>query len=461
MKKIIVTAIGACVFLAAVTAVYRFAFRKSVPDAQPSEQVAAILEQNGCYACHTGEEGKPFYANLPLAGAMLDAHIDHGSKFLNLKRIDLEHPSEVLLAMLDYTLQHDNMPLMEYKMAHWGTGFNKQEKSVLAKWILDTRARLYPNTGVAAEFTGEPLRLITEMEHDEAKAALGEKMYNDTRISLDGTISCATCHVLGEGGADPRGTRTSEGIGGNFGGINAPTVYNAGFNVEQFWNGRAHTLADQAGGPPVNPMEMGDQTWDQIVERLRQDASLVAEFKKLYPEQGLTMATVTDAIEHFERRLTTPNDKLDQYLRGNKNALTATELAGYQAFKDNSCATCHVGKTLGGQSFEYMGIFEDYFAARQQSHPDVAMNDDDKGLNGFTGKAEDLYRFKVPNLRNISRTAPYYHDGTQATIEDAVRGMFRFELGKTATDEQVASISAFLRALDGQNDYLKTAQKGK
>lgn len=271
---------------------------------------------------------------------------------------------------------------------------------------------------------------------------------------LDGTVSCATCHVLKNGGASDAAHRTSEGINGQFGGINAPTVFNAVFNVEQFWNGRAHTLADQAAGPPENPLEMGDQTWDQIVERLRKDTGLVAQFKAIYPE-GLTKASVTDAIAEYEKTLTTPNDKLDQYLRGNKQALTAEELAGYQAFKDNSCATCHVGKSLGGQSFAYLGIFEDYFAAREKEHPDVKYNDDDKGLNGFTGKPEDLHKYKVPNLRNISKTAPYFHDGTMATIDDAVKAMFRFELGKEATDEQVTSITTFLKALDGESPHFK------
>ena len=133
--------------------------------------------------------------------------------------------------------------------------------------------------------------------------------------------------------------------------------------------------------------------------------------------------------------------------------MTADELAGYNAFKDNSCAVCHVGKTLGGQSFEYMGIFEDYFADREQIRPDIAYNDDDNGLSSFTGNPDDIHRFKVPNLRNISKTAPYFHDGTRITLEDAVRDMFRFELGKTASEEQVSSITSFLRSLDGESPY--------
>ena len=450
MKKSLVTAIVILLALVLGFAVYRFAFRKSIPDAPVSQQVAAILEQNGCYSCHSGQDGTPFYAKLPFADPIL-AHVEIGTRFWDLRREDLENPSEVLLSKLQHSVTSGNMPLVEYKLIHWGTGFNKAEKSLLTEWILSQRQERFA-TGTACEaFAQHALQPIPDsLATDIRKVTLGRKMYNEARVSLDGTLSCATCHVIDKGGADSRGTRTSEGIYGQFGGINAPTVLNAAFNVEQFWNGRAHTLADQAAGPPVNPVEMGDQTWEQICERLKEDASLVAEFQSIYPE-GITQATVTDAIAEYEKTLITPNDRLDQMLKGDENALTEEEKKGLAAFMDNSCAVCHVGKTLGGQSFETLGIYEDYYAAREQSNPDIVYNDDDKGLAGFTGDTADLHRFKVPGLRNISKTSPYFHDGTQATIEDAVRAMFRFELGvKEAPESDVASISAFLRTLDGE-----------
>ena len=450
MKKSLVTAIVILLALVLGFAVYRFAFRKSIPDAPVSQQVAAILEQNGCYSCHSGQDGTPFYAKLPFADPIL-AHVEIGTRFWDLRREDLENPSEVLLSKLQHSVTSGNMPLVEYKLIHWGTGFNKAEKSLLTEWILSQRQERFA-TGTACEaYAQHALQPIPDsLSTDIRKVTLGRKMYNEARVSLDGTLSCATCHVIDQGGADSRGTRTSEGIYGQFGGINAPTVLNAAFNVEQFWNGRAHTLADQAAGPPVNPVEMGDQTWEQICERLKEDASLVAEFQSIYPE-GITLATVTDAIAEYEKTLITPNDRLDQMLKGDENALTEEEKKGLAAFMDNSCAVCHVGKTLGGQSFETLGIYEDYYAAREQSNPDIVYNDDDKGLAGFTGDTADLHRFKVPGLRNISKTSPYFHDGTQATIEDAVRAMFRFELGvKEAPESDVASISAFLRTLDGE-----------
>ena len=450
MKKSLVTAIVILLALVLGFAVYRFAFRKSIPDAPVSQQVAAILEQNGCYSCHSGQDGTPFYAKLPFADPIL-AHVEIGTRFWDLRREDLENPSEVLLSKLQHSVTSGNMPLVEYKLIHWGTGFNKAEKSLLTEWILSQRQERFATGTACKAYAQHALQPIPDsLATDIRKVTLGRKMYNEARVSLDGTLSCATCHVIDKGGADSRGTRTSEGIYGQFGGINAPTVLHAAFNVEQFWNGRAHTLADQAAGPPVNPVEMGDQTWEQICERLKEDASLVAEFQSIYPE-GITQATVTDAIAEYEKTLITPNDRLDQMLKGDENALTEEEKKGLAAFMDNSCAVCHVGKTLGGQSFETLGIYEDYYAAREQSNPDIVYNDDDKGLAGFTGDTADLHRFKVPGLRNISKTSPYFHDGTQATIEDAVRAMFRFELGvKEAPESDVASISAFLRTLDGE-----------
>lgn len=445
MKKLLSLIVLFLLVVAAI-AIYRFSFRKSIPDAPVEEQIEAILEQNGCYECHNADAKLPFYANLP-GGSMLTKHVTHGTRFIDLKAQDLKNPSEVLLSMIEYTVQHGNMPIMEYKIAHWGTGYNVEENSLLTKWIIEKRKELY-NTGLNDElFANEPVQALPDaVDTDPRKVALGEKMYNDMRLSLDGTLSCATCHVIEKGGADPRGTRTSEGINGQFGGINAPTVLNALFNVEQFWNGRAHTLADQAAGPPANPVEMGDQTWAQICDRLSEDAELVAEFQAIYPE-GITEKTVTDAIGEFEKTLITSNDRFDKYLKSETSELTADEIEGYNLFKDNTCATCHVGKTLGGQSFERLGIFEDYFASREKTHPEIVFNDDDKGRAGFTGNDADLYRFKVPTMRNISQTAPYFHDGSCATIEDAVNAMFRFELGKKADEDVVSKISAFLRSL--------------
>lgn len=431
-----------CILLgaAAVIAVYRFGLRKSIPDAPVTEQVVSILRQNDCFVCHSRNPRLPFYSSFPIIGPKMKEHAYHAYRFTDLESKVTADVDDVTLSMLDHAVSYGTMPVAGYRLIHWGTGFNGREKSVIAGWIRNKRGY------------DEPVCPIPEsVEFDKAKAELGERLFNDGRISLDGTITCATCHVLEDGGADHADERVSEGINGLKGGVNAPTVYNSGFNVRQFWNGRAADLREQAEGPATNPVEMGDQSWDQICERLSKDKALVKEFEALYPEEGLTKMTVTDAIAEFERTLITPNSRFDKYLKGDKDAITPEELLGYEKFKENACATCHTGAILGGRSFEYLDIYGDYFSDRTD---EIAYNSDDDGLKGYTGKVEDLHKFKVPGLRNISLTAPYFHDGTFLTLEDAVKAMARYELGKDLTDKDIQSIVAFMNTLDGNNPHL-------
>lgn len=459
MKKFAAIVLGLFILAAILTAVYRFNFRKSIPEGVPvEEQVAAILSQNDCLVCHDPDAEAPFYANYPLIGKRLQGHMYRAARFTDLAAVleQIDRIDEASLAKIEQAVTNGSMPLPEYKLIHWGTGFNKAEKSVLAAWIRDVRAERFC-TGLACErFRHEPVQpIVDSLPTDPAKVALGYKMYNDTRISADGTVSCADCHILSEGGADEADHRTSEGIAGQFGGVNAPTVYNAVFNCKQFWNGRAATLAEQAAGPPVNPVEMGDQTWDDIVARLNRDKALVREFAALYPGEGLTAATVTDAIAEFEKTLLTPDSPFDRYLKGDDSAITEAQKEGYRLFKEHDCATCHTGQILGGQSFEYLGIADDYFAARTAEIP---LNDDDKGLMGFTGNERDLHRFKTPGLRNVALTPPYLHDGSAPTLDEAVKAMMRFQTGAEYTQEEVDRIVDFLTTLTGQHPFLQTAQ---
>ena len=453
MKKSTILWIVVVVLAVVVTAVaiYRLRCRKSIPEGSTSVKVAQILKQNDCYVCHSAKADAPFYANFPVIGPMVQEHIKHAQGFVPFteEELNLEHPSEVFIAMMEHCAAYETMPIREYKMIHWGTGFSKEEKQIVLQWVNEKRAELY----VVSIVAGEPVQVIPSgMVVDSAKVALGEFMFNDPRISLDGTISCATCHILKDGGADEPDERTSGGINNQFGGVNAPTVFNAFFNIQQFWNGRAKDLQEQAAGPPVNPVEMGDQTWEQIVERLRQDRQLVDRFLSIYPEEGLTQNTVTEVIAEYEKTLLTPDCRFDLYLKGDKSQLTSDEVAGYELFKAHSCATCHVGRTLGGQSFELLGIYEDYFAARDKSIKYCA---DDDGLKGFTGKEEDLHKYKVPGLRNVEMTPPYFHDGQYQTLEEAVQAMYRFELGREANEKDVALICSFLRTLNGVSPYFE------
>lgn len=444
MKKLVTIVLSLLIAIAAIVAVYRFTSRGNVPeDLTADEQTLLVLSQNDCFVCHTNKGDLPFSARLPLVGKMQMDHIQKATLFIDLETVasDIANADEVSIAKIDHAVSYGTMPLPEYKLVHWGTGLNGKEKSAIAKWILEKRG--------SAEFI-QPIPSSVDVDPD--KASLGERMFNDARISLDGTITCATCHVLEKGGADHEDERVSEGIDGLHGGVNAPTVYNAVFNIRQFWNGRAADLREQAEGPATNPVEMGDQTWEDIVARLSLDKNLVKEFETLYPGQGMTGYTITDAIAEFEKTLITPDSKFDQYLKGNADALSQDQLEGYELFKKLACATCHTGVNMGGKSFEYFSIYGDWIEDRD---PSIEIVIDDEGLKSFTGKDSDLFKFKVPTLRNIALTAPYFHDGTVQTLDDAVKAMAKYELGKELSDNDVKSIVAFMNTLSGHNPHMQ------
>ena len=300
---------------------------------------------------------------------------------------------------------------------------------------------LYTDVAVAPDFINEPIRPIADsISVDIRKVVLGNLLYHDTRLSADNTVSCASCHGLDTGGVDNK--QYSEGVGGQLGGVNAPTVYNAAYNFVQFWDGRAGTLAEQAAGPPLNPVEMACESFDQIISKLAEDKNFVVAFNEVYPD-GLNEKNITNAIQEFEKTLLTPNSRFDRYLKGQKDAITADEIAGYDLFKKYDCATCHVGEILGGQSYELIGVQHDYFADRQ-----AEMTEEDNGRFKQTKAERDRHRFKVPGLRNIELTAPYFHDGSMATMDDAVRAMAKYQLG--LPQPEVDKIIAFLRTLTGE-----------
>lgn len=435
-------------------AIYRFNFRKTIPAASLNVQIKAILTNNGCLDCHSSNAPVPFYGNLPLAKTWVYEDIQKGTRYIDLEKVcqELEQGiqiSEVDLAKIEQSMLNESMPVTKYSMVHWGTGFNKKEKSILAQWIKQVRKENYASGLATSEFTNEPVQpLMDSIPVDPAKVALGYKLYHDVRISANNTVSCATCHPLDKAGVD--GLKTSTGIYDQKGGINAPTVYNAALNsVGQFWDGRAADLQAQAGGPPLDELEMGSN-WEEITGKLKEDKEMVKEFAALYPE-GITETTITNAIAEFEKTLLTPNCAFDRYLKGDKNALTTEELKGYELFKTNNCATCHVGVNLGGQSYEYMGIVADYFKDRGLP----LHNNKDYGHFNLTQDSTDFQRFKTPTLRNIALTAPYMHDGTALTLQEATKSMLKYQTGKELSDPEVELIVTFMNTLTGEHKYMK------
>ncbi|MBP9149094.1 MAG: cytochrome-c peroxidase [Rhodoferax sp.] len=265
---------------------------------------------------------------------------------------------------------------------------------------------------------------------------LGKKLYFDPRLSKSGFISCNSCHNLSMGGTD--NIPTSIGDKWQQGPINAPTVLNSSMNVAQFWDGRAADLKAQAGGPIANPGEMGF-THTLAVGVLASIPAYVREFKTVFGTDKIDIDQVTTAIAEFEKTLVTPNSRFDQWLLGKTDALSADELAGYKLFKDSGCVGCHNGPAVGGASFQKMGIFAPYKGKVEGI----------EGRSAVTGKDVDRMNFKVPTLRNIDMTYPYFHDGAANTLPEAVDVMGRLQLGKKFSGDENAKIVAFLKTLTG------------
>lgn len=268
-----------------------------------------------------------------------------------------------------------------------------------------------------------------------ALVKLGERLFSETQLSANGAQSCNSCHRVdaGKGGVDNEAT--SPGAFGKRGGRNSPTVLNAGFQAMQFWDGRAATLEHQAKGPILNPIEMALASDAEAVKRLRASADYPGLFKKAFPheKEAITYDNVAAAIAAFERTLIT-RDRFDDFQKGDASALNAAELAGLKKFVDVGCVTCHSGPVFGGNSFQKLGLIHQFETA-DIGRAEVTRNDSDK------------HKFKVPMLRNIALTGPYFHDGKIVTLEEAVRKMAWHQLDRRLTDDEVREIVTFLNCL--------------
>ena len=284
----------------------------------------------------------------------------------------------------------------------------------------------------------EPIKPIAIPTIDNPKAvALGQKLWFDTRLSKSGGLSCNSCHNLAMGGTD--NMPTSIGHKWAEGPINSPTVLNSGLAIAQFWDGRAKNLQEQAGGPIENPLEMAS-SHAHVVEVLNSIPAYQAEFKAAFSDytDAITIEQVTKALASFEDTLVTPNSRFDKWLAGDDNAINEQELRGYQLFKTSGCVACHNGELLGGGSFQKFGVFDQYTTKNLS-----------EGRFAVTGNPEDKMKFKVPTLRNIELTYPYFHDGQVDSLEEAVAIMGKIQLNKEFSNEELADIVAFLKTLTG------------
>ena len=283
-----------------------------------------------------------------------------------------------------------------------------------------------------------------------AKVRLGLALFMDPRLSSDGTISCNSCHGLGKGGVD--GQPVSDGVGHQQGVRNAPTVLNAAFMSAQFWDGRAASLEEQAKGPLMNPIEMGNPDADALVARLKGMPIYQKTFARVFGGSNpLTIDHLVQAIAAFERTLITPDSRFDRFLRNDPTArLSIQEQRGMQTFSTIGCLDCHSGVNFSGPAMAPgQGDYEAFPEHKDNMYVAMYHLDEDQGRFQVTGKEEDRHMFRVPTLRNVARTAPYFHNGSVPTLQEAVRVMAKTQLDMDLKDGDIADIVAFLKTLDG------------
>ncbi|BDY06782.1 cytochrome-c peroxidase [Ferrimonas sp. YFM] len=288
----------------------------------------------------------------------------------------------------------------------------------------------------AAVSAGEPIQPIEVPQIDNpAKVALGKQLFFDPRLSKSGFLSCNSCHNLSLGGVDI--LPTSIGHNWQEGPINAPTVLNSRYMLAQFWDGRAADLQEQAAGPIANPKEMALKH-ELALDVLRSIPGYRSAFAGVYGDKSIDLERVTDAIATFEETLVTPDSRFDLWLKGDKQAMTDEELQGYALFKSNGCAACHNGPAAGGTMYQKMGLMQPFVTDNPA-----------QGRVDVTGQEHDRMVFKVPTLRNIELTYPYFHDGSTYDLQQAVVTMQRVQLGRELSDQDAAKITAFLKTLTG------------
>ena len=374
------------------------------------EKVTAIFEEASCIACHQKNSETSLVADIPVIGRIIKNNrrnayrmFDIGDSFEHIKKG--EAVNEVRLAKIEWvTLFNPSMPPATYYLTHWGAAINPAKRTIISDWITRHREYFYPNTMSSDRFRLEPVRPIPpSMAGDLEKNTLGKTLFYDNGLS----VSCTSCHQPDKGGAN--NNQFAIGAGMRAQNINTPTLFNTTFHIAQGWNGHAANIHEMISAH--EGYELKDEA-------------------------------VIEAIAAYTESLLTPDGSFDRYLKGDEQAITPEAIHGYALFKSNKCATCHVGVTLGGQSFEWMGIYADYFKDRGWE-----IVKEDLGRYNVTADENDHHRFKVPGLRNVALTKPYFHDGSRQSLAEAVQIMGKYQSGKQISDDDTHAIVAFLETL--------------
>jgi cytochrome c peroxidase len=456
MKKkplIMIACIIVAALLLAIPVVNLFSTLPATPEFEaieastPAMEAAKTIVANKCLMCHAENPSLPYYAKWPIASGVIARDVKMGTAMTDFTDLfKKQGVDEILMAKLEQTIRLNTMPPANFKALHWNGSLTAKENEALLAWVQEVRAKHFA-TGLAdAAYADDAVQPIPAgLPVVQAKVQLGQKLYHDVRLSGDNTISCSSCHDLAKGGTD--NAQFSTGVRGQLGGINAPTSFNAAFAVLQFWDGRAKDLADQAGGPPLNPIEM-DSSWEQITGKLAADEALTTEYKAVYGDSPWKAENITNAIAEFEKTLITPDSNLDLYLKGEAKALSTGGQKGYALFKSHSCATCHAGKAMGSQSFEKPVDPDAFFAFRKRTPTEP-----DFGRFNATKNEADRYKQKVPTLRNIALTFPYLHDGSTSDLKEVVRLMHDYFVPKAnrkpLSDKDIDEIVEMLESNTG------------
>lgn len=319
--------------------------------------------------------------------------------------------------------------------------FLMTSRPVVLSWVTFTLTFFSFYPVVCYSDLNEPIKPVPlTVPYDKNLASLGQKLFSDKNLSNDRTVSCSSCHILGDGGDD--GKRFPVGVKDTLGTINSPTVYNTRFNFKQTWSGQFDELKDQVDMPIQEDHEMGS-TWPGLIARLYEDKDYPDMFKRIFGE-SIKREHVKKAIAEFQLSLITPNAPFDKYLNGDSSAINQLEKDGYKYFKKYGCISCHQGISVGGNMFQLFGVINNYFQERGED-----IRKSDLGRYNITGREQDKHVFKVPSLRMVEHTAPYFHDGSMKTLKEAVDAMFRYQLGRSAPEDHKEAIVAFLKTLDG------------
>lgn len=389
-----------------------------------------------CADCHTKDMAEyPLYFSLPLASSIMHRNIERAQSVFLIDKTKLSGKVKFTaedVQRLNQAMAKGDMPPMQYLFLHWDAALTDREQRRLVNWI-QKRTKEFDIRAIPNENFFNP---------DARKAALGKKLFNEKLLSTDNSRSCASCHALDKGGTD--NLRTPMSVDGKVDRYNTPTVFNAAYNFAQYWNGRAKDLTEQAGMAIESPAEMGS-TWEQVLTKLGNDNKYRAEFKSCY-NNGISKENICDAISQYEHTLLTPESRFDKYLAGDLTALSSEEKEGFELFKKHDCASCHAGPALGGLSFEKLGAKHDFFDQNEKP------SDNDEGRFEVTHSLTDKYRFKVPTLRNVELTYPYFHDGSIQSLEEAVKKMSDTQIDTPLNASEVKKVAAFLRTLTKPGD---------